>query len=223
MTMHAEHRTVLVVLARAPVPGEVKTRLVPRLGPVAAAQLHARLVERTLATSATSRVGPLELWCAPDARQSFFEACRRTFGLSLRTQPEGDIGARMSEAAQDALSRATAVVMIGTDIPSLTLDDLREACAALDAGHDAVLGPAEDGGYYLLGLRRHAPTLFADIAWSTRHVLDATRQRLRELDWRWHELPRRWDIDRPEDIDRLQASAELRCLLGDDAEALRNR
>jgi rSAM/selenodomain-associated transferase 1 len=215
-TMGAKGRALIVVLAKAPVPGQVKTRLMPRLGPVAAAQLYARLVKHTLATSAMSRVGPLELWCAPDPQQSFFEACRRTLGLSLRAQPEGDIGARMSEAARDALMRATTVVMIGADVPSLTLADLRDACGALEAGHDAVLGPAEDGGYYLIGLRRHDPTLFEGIAWSTRHVLEATRQRLRRLGWRWHELPTRWDIDRPEDIDRLQAHPHLSWLLGED-------
>ena len=215
-TIGADGRTLIAVLARAPVPGEVKTRLVPRLGPAGAAQLHARLVKHTLATLAMSRIGPLELWCAPDPQQSFFQAFQRTLGLSLRAQPEGDIGARMSEAARDALSRAKGVVVVGTDVPSLTSDDLRNARVALDAGHDAVLGPAEDGGYYLIGLRRHAPALFEDIAWSTQHVLEATRQRLRELGWRWHELPTRWDIDRPEDVDRLQNHPDLHWLLGDE-------
>lgn len=214
-TAGTEDRPLVIVLAKAPVPGEVKTRLAPRLGPVAAARLQARLIRHTLATLEMSRVGPLELWCAPDPRQVFFEACRHELGLSLRQQPEGDIGARMSAAARDGLSRAKSVV-VGTDIPSITLDDLREAHAALSAGHDAVLGPTEDGGYYLIGLRCHALVLFEDIAWSTQHVLETTRQRLGALSWRWHELPTRWDIDRPQDIDRLQADPQLHWLLHDD-------
>ena len=216
MTTGAEGRTTIAVLARAPVPGEVKTRLVPRLGQVGAARLYERLVKHTLATMAMSRVGPLELWCAPDPGQSFFQACRRSLGLSLRAQPDGDIGARMSEAARDALLREKAVVVVGTDVPSLTPSDMRDARAALAAGHDAVLGPVEDGGYYLIGLRRHTPALFEGIDWSTQHVLEATRQRLRELGWRWHELPTRWDIDRPEDVDRLQEHPHLHWLLGDE-------
>jgi hypothetical protein len=116
--------------------------------------------------------------------------------VSLHLQQGDDLGERMARA----LSRAMPAIVMGSDCPSLTPADLREAAAALDWGVDAVLGPARDGGYVLLGLRRIDASLFEGITWGTDTVLQETRSRLRSLGWRWHELPTRFDIDRPEDL-----------------------
>jgi rSAM/selenodomain-associated transferase 1 len=203
------------VFAKAPVPGEVKTRLIPVLGRDGAAELYCRLVQQTLATVAMARVGGLELWTTAPGEQAFLQACERPPGISLLLQPQGDLGARMSAALAHGLARARAVLLVGSDVPTMCCDDLRDARDALANGSDAVLGPAEDGGYWLIGLSRHAAELFRDLPWSTPAVLDATRTRLRALRWRWHELPTRWDVDRPADLQRLAAEPHLGGLVRD--------
>jgi rSAM/selenodomain-associated transferase 1 len=203
------------VFAKAPVPGEVKTRLIPVLGRDGAAELYCRLVQQTLATVAMARVGGVELWTTAPGEQAFLQACERPPGISLLLQPQGDLGARMSAALAHGLARARAVLLVGSDVPTMCCDDLRDARDALANGSDAVLGPAEDGGYWLIGLSRHAAELFRDLPWSTPAVLDATRTRLRALRWRWHELPTRWDVDRPADLQRLATEPHLGGLVRD--------
>jgi len=206
---NSDTRPVVAVLARAPAAGRVKTRLVPRLGAERAAELHLRMMHHTLATVALSRVGPVELWCGADGDLSALEACRRKLGVPLHMQPDGDLGQRMSAIAAQVLSRANRLIMVGTDAPSMTPGDITEAARALAEGHDAVVGPAEDGGYYLIGLNRHAPDVFDGIDWGTPAVLMQTRVRLLGLQWRTHELPLRWDVDTPGDYDRLRADRQL--------------
>lgn len=106
---------------------------------------------------------------------------------------------RMQGALTDALRRAPAAVLIGSDCPGYSAAYLCSAFTAL-ATHDAVLGPAHDGGYVLIGLRRIDPSLFAAIPWGTGDVLAHTRTRLAALGWHWHELATQHDIDRPEDL-----------------------
>ncbi len=101
-------------------------------------------------------------------------------------------------------------LLMGTDCPSLTADDLQESAEVLRRGVDAVIGPAEDGGYVLIGLRRHTPELFTGIPWGTGAVLPRTRERLSGLGWKWHELSEQWDVDRPEDIERLKQEGHFR-------------
>ena len=200
--------TRLIVFAKAPQPGAVKTRLMPLLGEAGAAALHARLVKHTLATACRADIGPVELCCAP-GDDPFFDYCREQYGVSLAAQSEGDLGARMQHAFARALSNARHVILIGTDCPALTVLHLRLAAHALADGNDAGLAPAEDGGYPLLGLNRCDAELFHDIEWGSAKVMTATRDRLRRLRWRWKELETLWDIDRPEDYQRLLASGLL--------------
>jgi glycosyltransferase A (GT-A) superfamily protein (DUF2064 family) len=94
--------------------------------------------------------------------------------------------------------------LIGTDAPSLTEADLKESAEVLLKGIDAVISPAEDGGYVLIGLRHEVSDLFTGISWGSNTVMEETRLRLRQLRWRWHELPERWDVDRLEDLERLK-------------------
>jgi rSAM/selenodomain-associated transferase 1 len=135
-------------------------------------------------------------------------------GVEVHLQPDGDLGARMCAAAEDGLRRAAGVIIVGTDCPSMTFDDLRAARDAL-AADDAVLGPALDGGYWLIALSRCDPALFSGIAWSGATVLEATRARLTGLGWRWSELATRWDVDRPEDAAELAKIRSLSALLAD--------
>jgi len=202
-------RTVIVVFAKAPRPGTVKTRLVPLLGESGAAALHARLVEHTLATARAAFPGRIELHCAPDCEDPLFHTLRERYGAALAAQAPGDLGARMAAAFDAALAVHPRALLIGTDCPALTARHLRQAEDALLGGCDAVLGPAEDGGYVLIGLTRTDARLFEGIAWGGDGVLAETRARLRALDWRWRELDTLWDVDRPEDYRRLLESGIL--------------
>ena len=191
----------ILVLARAPVPGAVKTRLVPALGAAGAAALHARLLERTLATARAVPGAAVELWCTPDLEHPAFAAAA-AHGATLRLQPAGDLGARMHHALASALAAGGTPLLVGCDCPALTVEDFLQAAAAL-ADHDVVLAPAEDGGYALIGARRVTPLLFEGVEWGGARVLRQTRARLVALGWRWHELRTLWDVDRPDDLARL--------------------
>ena len=198
--------TRLVVFARAPVPGATKTRLIPLLGAERAATLQQMLIERALTTAREAAIGKVELWCAPSALDPLWTSWATHHGIDAVSQCEGDLGARMQHAAAVSLAAASRVIIIGTDCPALTAADLRRAAQMLDARHDAVLIPAEDGGYVLIGLKWWSPRLFSDIEWGSDRVLTTTRARLAQLHWRWHELPASWDVDRPPDFARLRAS-----------------
>lgn len=204
---HPPSAVQVAVFAKAPVAGEVKTRLVPLLGPADAAELHAELVRHALATAVNAGVGPVSLWCMPDLAHPFFAACAAEYGVLLRDQRGGDLGERMAHAFERLLPAGPAL-LVGSDCPSLGEEDLRAAAAAL-AGHDAVAQPAEDGGYVLVGLARAVPGLFEAIAWGGGDVMRATRERLRAAGATWREMPTRWDVDRPEDYRRLVASGLL--------------
>ena len=203
----------LVVFAKAPQAGRVKTRLVPLLGAQGAARLHARMIEDTLRLAARAHFARIELHCAPHARHPAFATLARRYPLTLHAQGRGDLGARMLRACERVLRTAKTVVLVGTDCPVLRVADLRAAVRALQGGADAVLSPAEDGGYALIGLRRVSPRLFAGIEWGSSSVLEQTRVRLRELGWRWRELRAVWDVDRPDDyvrLERLRVQRHLR-------------
>jgi rSAM/selenodomain-associated transferase 1 len=197
----------LLVFAKAPVPGQVKTRLIPALGEAEAARFHERLVRQTIDLATRTRFAPVSLWCSPTLAHPFFQDCLCRYGVTLLRQEGNDLGQRMAHAFEETLKESTAAVLIGTDCPSLSADDLKMAFEALQHGFDAVLGPAEDGGYVLIGLRRPVPELFVDMPWGSERVLAETRARLRALDLRFHELPQRWDVDRPGDLIRLSQPA----------------
>lgn len=197
--------SVLLVFARAPEAGRVKTRLAPLLGEEGAARLHARLVERTLKTAVAAGFASVDLYCSPGIKDVFFGKMQERYGVRLRSQGRGNLGDRMYRA----LRRHPGAVLIGSDCPALRPADLRDAARALRSGADAVLSPAEDGGYALIGLRRASPTLFAGIPWGGPAVLERTRARLRRLGWQWKELRTVWDVDRPEDVARLRMSRLL--------------
>jgi uncharacterized protein len=192
--------STLILFAKAPVPGQVKTRLIPYLGAEHACALHVHLVRRAIETAKFSRIKHIELWCAPDADHPFFMACRDCYGVSLHRQQGIDLGSRMAGALSKVLERARSALLIGSDCPALTAEYLDAAARALSEGYDAVLGPAADGGYVLIGLKRIAPELFTGIPWGTVQVGDMTRNRMKALALRCWELPVRPDVDRPADL-----------------------
>ena len=122
--MAAKNESSILVFARAPVPGNVKTRLIPLLGAHGAAALHRRLTEHALAVAHESRIGQVELWCTPSMDDAFFQTCHERFKADLHLQCEGDLGMRMLDAFENALGRSQHVLLTGSDCPSMTAADL---------------------------------------------------------------------------------------------------
>lgn len=193
----------VIVMAKAPVAGYAKTRLIPTLGSDGAARLAERLLERAADQALKAALGPVEICCAPHTRHRAFERLAGQEGVALTDQGDGDLGARMARALGRALSGSVRrALLIGTDAPALDASVLRHAAAELDR-HDAVFVPALDGGYALIGLRRSVPSLFDGIAWGTSSVMAATRERLVQARLRHAELAPVHDIDEPADLTRL--------------------
>ncbi|MBA3879305.1 MULTISPECIES: TIGR04282 family arsenosugar biosynthesis glycosyltransferase [Sphingomonas] len=181
----------VVLFARFPTPGRVKTRLLSVLAPDAAATLHARLVERTLAMMRTSGL-PFEVQITGASASHFAQWLGSE--TPLVDQGDGDLGERMGRVIPPA-------IIIGADIPDLRAEHLHAAAAAVVAGRIA-LGPAEDGGYYLIGLPHRADFLFDEMPWGTNRVLAETLARLGEQAIAPMLLPELADLDRPEDVAR---------------------
>lgn len=192
-----------MVFARAPIPGQTKTRLIPALGEAGAARLHAEMIHRTLEKATSLENGAAELWCAPDTDHQFFLSCAKTYGVELRQQYGSGLGERMCHAFTESLHRSPWAILIGTDCPELMVTDIEHACDMLNGDMDVVLGPATDGGYVLIGLNRSVPLLFTDMPWGSDQIAELTRGRLRDLGMRWCELPARNDIDQPEDLKHI--------------------
>jgi uncharacterized protein len=207
-THHSFLSTALVIFAKAPVPGQVKTRLCPPLTPDEAATLHGSFVLDTLErTKAAIAKGCLSvdryIACLPSASLVFFKILEERHGVRLFDQVGDDLGQRMYRAFADLFGLGyRQVFIVGTDVPTLPLSVFQQAVSLIES-HDLVLGPATDGGYYLIGLQRPVPELFTGVPWSTASVLAATRQNASSLgltigllkDWR--------DIDVPEDLRAL--------------------
>jgi uncharacterized protein len=190
----------VAVMAKAPIPGLSKTRLIPVIGAHAAAILQERMTERAVATARDAGIGPVTVWCAPDPGHPSFRALVTRHAVALKRQPVSDLGARMRAAIAGSGRPA---LVIGTDCPALTADNMRAAAAALRAA-DVVLIPAEDGGYVLIGAHTAHPQLFSDIAWGTAAVLADTRARIAALNLKAVELPTLWDVDTETDLDRCE-------------------
>ena len=226
---------MLAVFAKEPRLGEVKTRLQPLLGAERALALHEALIRYVFGNLQSARLCPAEFWVAASPSSSINQHAHEVF-LSLcnkrniHPQAGADLGARMRHAVEHAWSRAArveSVILVGADCPSVDTEYLRQALAQLEGGESVVIGPADDGGYVLLGLRKGlcnaalCDALFGvaasgtgllgglpaevpdELPWGTERVLDVTRDRLRRAGLTWVELEPRWDVDRPEDLPRL--------------------
>lgn len=191
----------LIVFTRYPEPGRTKTRLIPVLGSDGAADLHRRMTEHTIARVkrlTTTRALAIEVRYQGGNQYSMERWLGH--GISFRVQGNGDLGARLERAFRDAFQEGCKrVLVIGTDCPGLTIEILRSAMDALYAS-DLVLGPAGDGGYYLIGLRRPMSQLFRDVMWGTEHVLARTLEIADELGLSRALLIPLDDVDLPEDL-----------------------
>lgn len=201
----------IVVFLKPPTPGLVKTRIAVDLDPEAAAAIYRVLLEHTLkvvAEAAAEAEGAVEveLRVSPDTAVAELGWAMRP-GWRLVGQGDGDLGARLQRATAEALAQgARQVVVVGSDCPGLEAEDFAVATRALTE-HAVVVGPAEDGGYWLIGVRAPQPQLFENIPWSTARVLPMTRERLQAAGLSWLELRKRRDIDTLEDWRAWQRNA----------------
>jgi rSAM/selenodomain-associated transferase 1 len=200
----------VLVFAKDPVPGTVKTRIAAAIGPERAARVYTDLLATTVghahAAARAKAVSHVELWCAPSPETPYLRGIASAFHCTRHRQCDGDLGARMAHAIGDALARAPGVLLIGSDCP--LLDPVRLAQAAsLLATHDAVLGPAEDGGYVLVGARRPLP--FDGVRWSSSHTFADTAAAFARAGIRFGTLPVSWDVDEPSDLARWDALRQV--------------
>ncbi|MBY0409641.1 MAG: TIGR04282 family arsenosugar biosynthesis glycosyltransferase [Burkholderiaceae bacterium] len=199
-----------VIIAKAPVAGYCKTRLIPALGPDGAAQLAAQMLKHTVRTAIAAQLGPVELCAAPHAAHPLWATLELPASLGWSDQGEGDLGQRMARAAQRTLARGEHLLLIGSDCPVLTAKHLRDAAGALQPGTAALI-PTFDGGYALLGLASMQPHLFTDMPWSTADVARITLDRLAQVGVQVHLSAKVHDVDTPADLDHLPHSLRVQC------------
>ena len=191
----------LLIFTKSPILGEVKTRLQPVYTVEQSLIVHKNLMMKTLGLTKELNDFDIELCCAPSRNDSFFSKCENEFPITLGNQEGADLGERMAFSVSVALQIYEKVIVIGTDCPDINIDYLQSALESLNE-NDAVIGPASDGGYVLLGLKTFSAKLFANISWSTDEVLSQTKRVLKNLSWSYQELGIMHDLDRPEDLRR---------------------
>lgn len=198
--MHS--RTHIIIFAKAPIAGFAKTRLIPELGELGAAELAKQLLDHALSEAMAAEIGSIELCVTPDLDNTYWKTFDLPQTIHLTEQGSGDLGERMARATQRALSQYDSVLLIGTDCPELDRHYLKDAAEELIC-HDACLTPVSDGGYALMGLKVFHASLFEYIPWSTEKVSALTLDRFRALDWQVAHLRPLNDIDEPEDLVHL--------------------
>jgi len=189
----------LILFAKQPTAGQVKTRLQPQYSAAQAADIGACLIRETAALAASNWAGEIYLCGAPSADHPLFHELARRFDLVLTDQGSGDLGARMHAALAQGIARHGAAAVLGCDVPQCPHAVLGDAYALLARGAD-VLGPTVDGGYYLIGLTAAPATLFTDIAWSGADVLRTTHARAAGAGVQFTLLPALRDIDTADDL-----------------------
>ena len=198
-------RACLVIFAKAPVAGEVNTRLIPGIGVEAATALQQELIDIRMQQFGDSAEYDVQLWCSPDTQHPGFQHCLNTYNISLHQQQGMDLGARIVHAFATAFIRYDRVVLIGTDAPVLDAVTVKRAIAELET-HDVVIAPAEDGGYVLIAMRQLYNDVFLSVPWGTSNVLRRTRGNIVAQALKYSELDVHWDIDRVEDYQRYLAA-----------------
>ena len=194
----------IVVFAREPLLGKVKSRLAIEIGAEEALVVYQAMLARVGQLLIQSQIAAWDLWVTSNlSHKNFVSICNKT---NIYMQTGQDLGARMDAAIRQTLLKKSveSVILIGTDCPALTERYLDQALLALESGVDVVLGPAEDGGYVLVGMRRPIGAVFEDIPWGTERVMQRTLEALKAKELTYRLLDTLWDVDRPEDLARLQ-------------------
>lgn len=196
-------RSILQLFMKAPVPGHVKTRLHPPLTLDQAAKVHEVLCTRLCEALCGLPDVTVEVWAGGAHSHPFFAGLRQRFGVRVYQQPEGDLGQRMQETLTDGLLRAERVVIVGGDCLSVDQPYVQQAIFALAGSPGrAVLGPADDGGYVLVGANEVRSGMFSNVTWGSDQAMEQTLQNFRQLAYNVTLLPVRWDIDTLPDLQR---------------------
>lgn len=201
---NGHRQTLIIQFAKEPMPGKVKTRMLPVLSAEQACDLHCDLLLWTCNTLCEAKLADVELWVSGDGTHSVFERCAGMGITGLRLQEGADLGERMYHAIADGLDRYQQVLLVGSDCPAINAEYLNAALVALDSD-PLVLGPATDGGYVLIGATRIEAALFQGVSWGQPSVFAETVERVLALGGSWAELNVLPDIDRPEDIPLWEA------------------
>ncbi len=194
----------IIVFAKSPEAGKVKTRLASSIGDLEALRFHEQMLEHTLKMACQYKLAPVELHVSGRIDHPLIQSLASEYGIIVRSQQGKDLGEKMHHALQQSLESSRYCILIGTDCPAMNVDYLANALTALVRGQDAVLGPAEDGGYVLIGARQLSRDWFSDIVWGSRHVLEQSRKKIKEYGAQLEELQTLWDVDQIEDFERWQ-------------------
>ena len=192
-------RPVLILFAKAPLPGQVKTRLLPELNPDEAAQVATELIEHTARLAEAFWPGPIVLCTWPDTDHPLFQELARTSSMTITEQESGDLGQKMNAALTPYTSVGTPAAVMGCDVPHCPADILRDAGNLLEQGRD-VIGPSMDGGYYLIGLQRPLGRIFDSVDWGSNSALRTTLANALDCGVRFEHLPPLQDVDSYTDL-----------------------
>ena len=193
----------IAIFCRPLIAGLVKTRLIPTYGAQGSARIYSQLVERTLRTVAATGA-TASLWVAGDTEHVSVLDWAQRYSLPVHSQCEGDLGERMSQCLAMLAETHERVLLIGTDCPAFTVEDLQTAAAALNKSCHWVFTPAEDGGYVLVGSNAPSAIPIANIAWSTPEVMTQTRNALQASALTWAETATLWDVDEAVDVEHAR-------------------
>jgi rSAM/selenodomain-associated transferase 1 len=201
----SERKDALIIqFAKLPVPGRVKTRMLSSLSPIEACELHSELMLWTCRTLTEANLADVELWVNGGSEHVSISSCQNLGVTAVHSQHGSDLGERMFHAISDGLLRYRKLVLVGSDCPAIDARYLTDALTALDT-ESLVLGPANDGGYVLIGATHIEASLFQGVCWGSGAVLDETRERQMASGRSWSELGTLPDIDRPEDLPLWEA------------------
>ena len=197
--------TAILIFSKTPKPGTVKTRLISSIGENRATELYCELIKKTISVVLDSGKPVIQIWSTPDITDPFICSIAEKAGAEIRLQYGENLGERMFNAVQDVYANFKEVIVIGCDCPVLSVIDLVTTVKKLRSGMDYVIGPSDDGGYYLLGCKQPYKELFTDIKWGGDKVLSTTLCKINKLHLRYALLEEKWDLDTAEDMFRYEA------------------
>ncbi len=197
----------LIMMTRAPVAGQVKSRLAKSIGNRRAAAVYRNMVQVQISKLLAANICPLELHVCPQVRHPFFMAMRRAGVVRVERQQGNNLGSRMHHALRSGLQRAEAVTLIGADVPGISVEQIEQVCTLLSSRDELIIMPAADGGYGLLGMRNTDAGLFRAVHWGTQQVCKQTLRRAAQLGINYRLFSSCYDIDYQRDLARLRELA----------------
>ena len=197
-----KENSAIIIFTKNPVEGHVKTRLIPEWGTEGALHLYKDILKKTIESVKQSEIDHIYIYCTPDLENPYLQFCSRQYEIDLVLQRGSNLGERMNNAFVEILNQYSHAIIVGCDCPELNSQDINIANEKLKNEFDIVIGPAEDGGYYLIGMHEPHPEVFENINWGCDSVLDDTRNHISSNDLKSFELEQKWDLDMPDDVHR---------------------